>query len=176
MAVFTLKDQTPHVDASAFVAPTASLIGKVRVGARSSIWFNSVLRGDDDHIVIGRRTNVQDLTMCHTDIEKPLHIGNGVTVGHRCILHGCTIEDDCLIGMGAIVMNGATIGRGTIIAAGALVLENMVVPPYSLVTGVPGKIKKTFENDESLRAIQGAADRYVARSEHFRLNLGTEIN
>ena len=171
MAIYSLKDRTPQVDASAFVAPTATLIGKVTVGAESSVWFNSVLRGDDDKIVIGCRTNIQDLTMCHTDIEKPLHIGNGVTVGHRCVLHGCTIEDDCLIGMGAIVMNGAVVGRGTIIAAGALVLEKMVIPPYSLVTGVPGEIKKTFANGESLGAIQGAATRYVARSALFRSNL-----
>jgi carbonic anhydrase/acetyltransferase-like protein (isoleucine patch superfamily) len=171
MTLFTLKNRKPSVDATAFVAPTAVLIGKVTVGAQSSLWFQCVLRGDDDHIVIGNRTNIQDLTMCHTDIDKPLHVGNGVTVGHRCILHGCTIEDDCLIGMGAIVMNGAVIGRGSIIAAGALVLEKMVIPPYSLVTGVPGKVKKTFSEGESLAAIKGAASRYVKRGDIFRLSL-----
>jgi carbonic anhydrase/acetyltransferase-like protein (isoleucine patch superfamily) len=171
MTLYTLKDRKPNVDVTAFVAPTATLVGKVTVGAQSSLWFQSVLRGDYEKISIGDRTSIQDLTMCHTDINKPLYVGNGVTVGHRSVLHGCTIEDDCLIGMGAIVMNSAVIGRGTIIAAGAVVLEKMVIPPYSLVTGVPGEVKKTFLEGESLAAIQGAAARYVKLSNLFRSSL-----
>ena len=171
MTLFTLKDQTPTVDATAFVAPTAVLVGKVSVGAQASIWFQSVLRGDYEPITIGDRTSIQDLTMCHTDRHKPLYVGNGVTVGHRSILHGCTIEDDCLIGMGAIVMNDARIGRGSIIAAGAVVLEKMEIPPNSLVTGVPGVVKKIFSKGENLAAIRGSADRYVTLCNHFRSNL-----
>jgi len=102
----------------------------------------------------------QDLTVCHTDDGMPLTIGNGVTVGHRCVLHGCTIEDDCLIGMGAIIMNGAVVGRGSVIAAGATILEKAVIPPFSLVAGVPGKIKRTFSEDEIIPKIIEAARDY----------------
>lgn len=150
----------PEISPSAFVAPTATLIGDVGIGAGASVWFGSVLRGDRDRIRVGQNTSIQDLTVCHTDEGMPLTIGSGVTVGHRCVLHGCTIEDDCLIGMGAIVMNGAVVGRGSVVAAGATILEKTVIPPFSLVAGVPGKIKRTFSEAEIIPKIAEAAQDY----------------
>jgi carbonic anhydrase/acetyltransferase-like protein (isoleucine patch superfamily) len=112
--LFTFNDSVPHIKPSAFIAPTATLIGDVTIGDMASVWYGCVLRGDLARIRVGENTNIQDLTVCHTDKGMPLVIGNGVTVGHRSILHGCTIEDECLIGMGAIIMNGAVVGRGSI--------------------------------------------------------------
>ena len=163
MPIYTFKNHHPQIPSSAYIAPTAILIGNVTLGENSSIWFNCVLRGDCDAIIIGDNTNIQDLTVCHEDYDRPLHIGNGVTVGHQCVIHGCDIEDECLIGMGAVVMNGARIGRGSIVAAGSVILENTVVPPFSLVTGVPGKIKRQLEEDV-LEQIKMPADNYVQRA------------
>ena len=150
----------PDVAETAFMTPTAVVIGNVTVGGEASIWFGCILRGDVERISIGEKTNIQDLTVCHTDEGLPLSIGRRVTVGHRCILHGCTIEDDCLIGMGAIVMNGAVVGRGSIVAAGTTILENTAIPAFSLVAGVPGIIKRTFSEAEILPKIKRAAQSY----------------
>jgi len=158
--LFVFGGKAPEIAPSAFVAPTATLIGDVSVGAGASIWFGSVLRGDQDRIRVGQNTNIQDLTVCHTDEDMPLTIGSGITVGHRCILHGCSIEDDCLIGMGAIIMNGAVVGRGSVVAAGAIILENEVIPPFSLVAGIPGKIKRTFSETDVLQKTAEAARNY----------------
>ncbi len=138
------------IDPTAFIAPGAIVLGEVHLGAESSVWYNAVIRGDTDRITIGEQTNIQDLTMIHADPGIPCTVGCRVTVGHRVILHGCTIEDDCLIGMGAIVLNGARIGRGSLIGAGALVLEKMEVPPGSMVLGVPAQIRGPLE--ETIRA------------------------
>ncbi|MEH0018679.1 MAG: gamma carbonic anhydrase family protein [Desulfobacter sp.] len=151
MPVYAFKNNTPRLDPSVYIAPTAQVIGNVRMDENSSAWFGTVLRGDTSTISIGKNTNIQDLSMCHVDEGIPLTIGRDVTIGHRCVVHGCTIEDQCLIGMGAVVMNNAVIGTGSVIAAGAVVLENTVVPPYSLVAGTPGKIKKSIEGDESFQ-------------------------
>lgn len=145
MAVYSLDTIEPVVDPSAFIAPNATLIGRVRIGKDSSVWFNTVIRADFEAITIGEGSNIQDLTMCHADEGKPLAIGNRVTVGHNCVVHGCTIEDDCLIGMGVVVMNGAVIGKGSIIAAGSVILENTEIPAGSLVAGAPGKLKRQLE-------------------------------
>ena len=166
MPLFSLENDYPQIDESAFIAPSAQVIGKVHIGSRSSVWFNTVIRGDTEPIIIGQETNIQDLSMCHADPGKPLIIKNRVTVGHRCILHGCIIEDDCLIGMGAIIMNEAHIGRGSIIGAGAVVLEKMEIPPFSLVVGSPGIIKKTY--DESiLEQIRRTSDIYANRTQTY---------
>ena len=125
------------------------MIGDVHLGKDSSVWYNTVIRGDTDRIVIGEASNVQDLSMVHADPGVPCLVGNRVTVGHRVILHGCTIEDDCLIGMGSILLNHVTVGRGSVIGAGALLLEGMEVPPGSLVVGAPGRIVRPV--DEVLR-------------------------
>jgi carbonic anhydrase/acetyltransferase-like protein (isoleucine patch superfamily) len=168
MTLYACRQFVPRLDATVFVAPTAQIIGNVHIDRLSSVWFHTVLRGDLAEIRVGEKTNIQDLCMCHADIDIPLKIGNGVTIGHRSILHGCTIEDGCLIGMGAIIMNHAIIGHGSIIAAGTLVLEKTVIPPYSLVTGAPGKIKKTFQNREETRhAIREMSESYMENSRVF---------
>ncbi len=152
MPLYTFKDHSPIVHPSAFIAPSAQLVGNVLVGRDASVWFQAVLRGDQDCIRIGDETNIQDLTTCHADQGVPLTIGNGVIVGHNCVVHGCTIEDGCLIGMGAIVMNHARIGKGSVVAAGAVVLENTIVPPYSLVAGSPAVVKKTYPDPAAIQA------------------------
>lgn len=146
MTVYAFNNNHPKIHPTVYVAPTAHIIGDVHIGKHSSIWFQTVIRGDLAKISIGERTNIQDFCMCHVDKNIPLKIGSGVTMGHRAVIHGCTIEDECLIGMGAIVMNQAVIGRGSVVAAGAVVLEKTIIPPYSLVTGSPGKTKKIYEN------------------------------
>jgi carbonic anhydrase/acetyltransferase-like protein (isoleucine patch superfamily) len=125
---------------TAFIAPNASVLGDVSLGEDSSVWYGAVLRGDVDAISVGMQTNLQDGTIVHVDEGVPCTIGARVGVGHRAILHGCTVEDDCLIGMGSVLLNGVRIGRGSVVAAGAVIPERMTVPPGSLVMGVPGRI------------------------------------
>lgn len=136
------EGKLPTISEKSFVAEGAQLIGNVVMEEYSSIWFNAVARADINVIKIGRYTNVQDNAVLHVEDEFPVIIGDYVTVGHGAIIHGCSIEDHCLIGMGATIMNGAAIGKGSIIGAGALVKENEVIPPYSMVVGVPGKVIK----------------------------------
>jgi carbonic anhydrase/acetyltransferase-like protein (isoleucine patch superfamily) len=138
----------PHVAESAWVAPGAVLVGSVTLDEGASVWYNAVLRADNEPIVIGERSNLQDNVSCHVDTGAPLTVGRGVSVGHNAVLHGCTIEDDVLVGMHATVMNGAVVGTGSLIAAGALVTEGAVIPPRSLVAGVPGKVRRTLSDDE----------------------------
>lgn len=171
MALYSYKNNQPKLHPTVFIAPTAQIIGNVHIGKKSSVWFQSILRGDLDKISIGERTNIQDLCMCHIDVGFPLKIGDGVTIGHRSILHGCTIEDECLIGMGSIVMNKAVIGKGSVVAAGTVVLEKTIIPPYSLVTGSPGKIKKTYENrEEIVKSIQTMSESYMESAQSFGAN------
>ncbi|MCP4672059.1 MAG: gamma carbonic anhydrase family protein [Desulfobacula sp.] len=168
MTIYSYKNNKPEIHESVFIAPTAQIIGDVNIGKYSSVWFHSVLRADFDKITIGENTNIQDLCMCHADENIPLKIGNGITIGHRSIIHGCTIEDECLIGMGAIVMNRAVIGRGSIIAAGTVVLEKTIIPPYSLVTGSPGKIKKTYANQKEIEhKIKTMSKDYLENAKSF---------
>lgn len=138
--ILTVDGRRPDLDPDAFVADGATVAGDVHLAAGVSIWFGCVLRSERSHIRIGRDTNIQDLTVVHTDADRPTIVGERVTVGHRAILHGCEVEDDVLIGMGAIVLNGARIGAGALVAAGAVVREGMEVPPMSLVVGVPAKV------------------------------------
>lgn len=160
----------PRVDPSAFVDASAQVIGDVHLGAESSVWMNAVIRGDVNHIRIGARTNVQDLTMVHVMRNThPTVIGDEVTVGHSAVVHGCTIEDRCLIGMGAILLNGCRIGTGSIVAAGALIPEGAVVPPGSMVMGVPGKITRPLTPEENA-SITRYAESYV----RYRLDFQTE--
>jgi len=147
----------PEVHESVFLAPASSVIGRVRIGQGSSVWFGSVLRGDCEEIVIGAESNIQDLSVIHSDPGSPAVIGDRVTVGHRCIIHGCIIEDDCLVGMGAIIMNRARIGKGSVIAAGSVVLEDTEIPPCSLVAGIPAKIKRTLGPDSEKDTGKAAA-------------------
>lgn len=168
MTLYAFKNIRPEIHDSVFVAPTAQIMGDVHIARDASVWFQTVIRGDSATITIGERTNIQDLSMCHVDEGVPLTVGSGVTVGHQCCLHGCTIEDDCLIGMGATVMNHAVIGEGSVVAAGAVVLENTIVPPYSLVVGSPGKVKKTYENkEEILQVLKASSDLYAQKAKTF---------
>lgn len=153
----SLGDVTPQTDRAAFVAPTADIIGNVELLEGSSVWYTAVLRADLDPIVLGERSNLQDGVVVHTDEGFPARIGTGVSVGHRAILHGCTVEDDCLIGMGSVVLNGATIGAGSLIAAGAVVPEGAVIPPRSLVAGVPGKVRRELSDEDVERIRTNAA-------------------
>ena len=151
----------PTVDPTAFVDSSAQVIGDVHLGAESSVWMNVVVRGDVNYIRVGDRTNIQDLTLVHVMREtNPTVIGSNVTIGHSAVIHGCTIESHCLIGMGAILLNGAHVGAGSIVAAGTLLPENMKVPPKSLVMGSPGKVKRLLTQAE-VAEIQMYADRYV---------------
>ena len=164
------KSISPTVHPSAFVDVSAQVIGDVTLGAESSIWMNVVVRGDVNYIRIGDRSNVQDLTLVHVMFRThPTVIGSDVTIGHSAVVHGCTIEDRCLIGMGAMLLNGCVIGSGSIVAAGALVPEGMMVPPGSMVMGMPAKVKRPLTEAESA-SIQGYADRYVK----YRLDFQTE--
>ena len=136
----TVNGLTPQVDENAFVAETAVLAGDVRLAAGASVWFGCVLRSEVEAITVGADTNIQDLSVVHTDPGSPVVLGDRVTVGHRVVLHGCTVEDDALIGMGAVVLNGAVIGRGAVVAAGAVVTAGTQVPEMALVAGVPAKV------------------------------------
>jgi carbonic anhydrase/acetyltransferase-like protein (isoleucine patch superfamily) len=157
----------PLVDPSAWVHPGASICGTVTLGPLVSIWCGAVLRGDTDQITIGAGSNIQDLTMVHTDAGVPLVVGERVTVGHRAILHGCHIEDAVLIGMGAILLNRCRIGTGSIIGAGALVPEGVVVPPNSLVLGMPGKVVRPTTEAERA-TLERSAQRYQRQAAAHR--------
>tara|TARA_B100000686_G_C16608459_1_gene872494 strand:+ start:573 stop:1088 length:516 start_codon:yes stop_codon:yes gene_type:complete len=167
LTLYTFENSYPEIKETSFIAPNASLIGSVKIGEKSSVWFNTVLRGDIEKITIGDESNIQDLSLGHADPGFPLVVGNRVTIGHHCVVHGCIIEDDCLIGMGSIIMNGVKIGRGSIIGAGAVMLQGMDVPEFSMVVGSPAKVKKTY--DESiLESIRESAKIYVKRSIIYR--------
>lgn len=138
----TTLEKEPTIHPDTFIAPGVQLMGDVTVKKNASIWYNSVVRGDINHIVIGERSNIQDGCILHLENTLPCIVENDVTVGHHANLHGCHIEECCLIGIGAIILSGAKIGRGSIIGAGALVKENTIIPPFSLVVGIPGTIIK----------------------------------
>ena len=150
MPVYALDGVSPSLpgEGDFWIAPTASVIGKVSLGKDVGIWFGAVLRGDNEPIAIGAATNIQEIVMMHTDPGFPLTVGPGCTIGHRAILHGCTIGDNVLVGMGAIVLNGARIGDNCLIGAGALVPEGREIPPGSLVLGMPGKVVRALTDDE----------------------------
>jgi carbonic anhydrase/acetyltransferase-like protein (isoleucine patch superfamily) len=152
----------PKIDPEAFVAPTAVVVGAVTMGPRSSIWYGAVARADFETIEIGENSNVQDGCTLHSDPGFPLVLGRGVTVGHRVVLHGARVDDDVLVGMGSVVMNGAHIGSGSIVAAGAVVTQGTVVPPGSLVAGIPAKVIRQATEDD-LAHIRGNAASYTDR-------------
>ena len=146
--IVPFKGVSPTVAASAWVAPNATLAGAVTLGERASVFYGAVLRGDMDSITIGDDTNLQDNVTVHVDTGVPTVVGARVSVGHAAVLHGCTIEDDCLIGMSATVLNRAVIGTGSLVAAGSVVLEDTVIPPRSLVAGVPAKVRRAITDEE----------------------------
>ena len=163
----TFQGIKPTVSDSVFIDETAVVIGNVHIGAQSSVWFHAVIRGDVHYIKIGNRTNIQDLSILHvTHDTHPLVLGHDVTVGHHVVLHGCTIQDRVLVGMGAIIMDGAVIGEDSVIAAGALVTEGMVVPAKSLVLGIPAKVKRPVTEAE-LSWIKSSALNYVQYAQQY---------
>jgi len=170
MAIYQLGEHAPAIDASAYVADTASLIGKVTLEANASVWSGVTIRGDNERITIGENSNVQEGTVMHTDMGYPMVIGKNVTIGHQAMLHGCTVGDGSLIGIQAVVLNGARIGKGCLVGAGALVTEGKDFPDHSLILGSPAKVVRILTEDDLLR-LQGNADSYVERGRRFKAEL-----
>lgn len=165
--------RAPSIAASAFVAGSADVIGEVEVGANASVWFQTVLRGDIEPIRVGANTNIQDGSVLHTIMGAPVNVGDWVTVGHRVVLHGCTVESHCLIGMGAIILNNARVGEGSIVAAGALVLENTVIAPRSLYVGVPARFQRQLTDADRV-FIDAHAQHYLQYKENYLAELAKE--
>jgi len=170
MPVYQLGPRQPLIDPTAYVAPGSQIIGDVVLQALSSVWLNARLRGDNEPIVIGEGSNVQESSVLHTDMGSPLTLGRNVTVGHLAMLHGCLIDDESLIGMQAVVLNGAKIGKQCIIGAGALVTGGMVIPDQSLVMGAPAKIIRSLRPEEIAKMAEGAQG-YQARAVRYRKDL-----
>lgn len=169
MNVYEVKGRRPVFEGDGhFIAPNAFLMGDVILKSHASVWFNTVIRAENDTITIGERTNVQDGSVLHVDPGFPLSIGNDVTIGHKVMLHGCTVGDGSLVGINAVVLNGAVIGKGCIVGANALVTEGMIVPDGSMVLGSPAKVKRLLSPEEQQGLLQGAKN-YVANSELFNL-------
>ena len=170
MAIYELDGVAPRVAASAWVADTAQVIGNVVLGENASVWFGTVVRGDTEAITIGAGTNIQDASVLHADFGKPLVVGERVTVGHQVMLHGCTIGDETLIGIGAIVLNGARIGKNCLVGAGSLVTEGKEFPDGSMILGTPAKVVRqlTLEQIEGLRL---SAQHYIDNARMFRATL-----
>ncbi len=167
MTIIPYKGISPKIDKTSFVAEGVRLIGDVRLSKDSGIWFNSVLRGDINRVEIGERTNIQDCSVLHVTEEYPVIVGNDVTVGHRAIIHGCTVGNCCLIGMGSVILDNAIVGSHSLVAAGAVVLQNFVVPEGMLVAGVPAKVIRPLTEEEK-RQIQESALHYVEYARGYR--------
>lgn len=170
MALYELDGVAPRLDEGVWVADSAQVMGNVELGANSSIWFGSVVRGDTDLIRIGRNSNIQDGSVLHADVGKPLQVGDDVTVGHKVMLHGCTIGDGSLIGIGAVVLNGAVIGKGCIVGAGALVTEGKEFPDGSMIIGSPAKAVREL-TPEQQHGLRMSAQHYVDNARRFRTGL-----
>ena len=168
--IYRLADRQPRIDVSAFVAPSADIIGSVVLEENASVWFHVVVRGDNDLITIGPDSNVQDGSVLHTDAGIRLTLGRGVTVGHKVTLHGCEVGDYSLIGMNAVILNRAKIGKHCLIGANALITEGKVIPDGSVVMGSPGKIIRTVSDTERL-ILEGSAAHYVQNAQRYRAEL-----
>ena len=170
MPIIRFRTHVPKIDKSVFVAPSASIIGRVKISKDASVWFGSVIRGDFERIEIGRSSNIQDGTIIHVDSAKPCLIGDYVHVGHHSNLHGCIIEDGCLIGIGAIILSGARIGSGSIIGSGSVVLENSLIPKGSLAVGIPARVVRKLTPKEKTD-IRKWVDKYKKLAAYYRNNL-----
>jgi carbonic anhydrase/acetyltransferase-like protein (isoleucine patch superfamily) len=170
MPIYSLSDKHPQIAASAWVAPNATIIGDIRLAENSSIWWNTVLRGDNEPISIGENSNIQDGSVLHTDPGAPLTVGRNVTVGHLVMLHGCTIGEGSLIGIKSVILNRAVIGRNCLIGANTLIAEGKVIPDRSLVMGSPGKIVREL-TDEEVARIAGSSKRYVENARRYATQL-----
>ncbi len=167
MPVYQLGEKTPQLAPSVWIAPNATVIGDVRLAENVSIWWNAVLRGDNDPISIGANTNIQDSSVLHTDIGMPLTLGRDITVGHMVMLHGCTVGDGSLIGIKSVILNGAVIGKQCLIGANTLIPEGKVIPDRSLVMGSPGKVVREL-TDEQLARLAYSAVHYVENAQRYR--------
>ena len=170
MTIYQLGEHAPEIDATAFVADTANVIGKVTLHANASVWYGTTIRGDNERITIGENSNVQENSVLHTDMGYPLTLGKDVTVGHQAMLHGCTIGDGSLVGIQAVILNGAKIGKGCLVGAGALVTEGKEFPDNQLIIGSPAKAVRTL-TEQDVAKLRGAADGYVQRSRLFKTQL-----
>jgi carbonic anhydrase/acetyltransferase-like protein (isoleucine patch superfamily) len=158
----TVDGHSPQVDPTAWIAPGAVVAGRVTLGPEVGIWYSAVVRADNDAISIGAGSNIQDGSVLHADPGFPCSVGENVTVGHRAVVHGCTVEDEVLVGMGAVIMNGATVGRGSVVAAGAVISQGVTIPPGSLVAGVPGKVRReTTADEQGFNQMSAAAYRHL---------------
>ena len=172
MTLYALGPHRPQIDPAAWVAPDANVIGQIVLQAGASVWFGCTLRGDNEPIVVGQGSNVQENVICHTDMGFPLTIGAGCTIGHKAMLHGCTIGENSLIGMGATVLNGAVIGKNCLIGAGALITEGKEIPDGSLVMGAPGRIVRQLD-DAAIAGLRASARHYQENAARFRDELAT---
>lgn len=170
MSIYQLGEHAPEIDASSFVADTATVIGKVTLHANTSVWFGATIRGDNERITVGAGSNVQEGTIMHTDMGYPLTVGENVTIGHQAMLHGCTIGDGALIGIQAVILNGARIGKGCLVGAGALVTEGKEFPDNSLIIGSPAKAVRTLTEQDAAN-LRANADNYVQRGQLFKSQL-----
>ncbi len=170
MTVYALDGISPEIDPDSWAAPDAQIMGRVRIGPECSIWFGVVLRGDNEYLTFGAGTNLQENVVCHSDPGFPLTVGAGCTIGHKAMLHGCTIGDGALIGMGATVLNGAVIGRECLVGAGALVTEGKEIPDRSLVVGAPGRVIRTL-TDADVEGLAKTAQGYISKMCLFRESL-----
>ena len=168
--IYDYGDRRLEAHGVQFIAPSADVIGSVRLADECSVWFNAVLRGDNDWIIVGEASNIQDGSIIHTDPGLPVTIGARVTVGHQVMLHGCTLEDDCLIGNGAIVLDGAVIGAGSLVAAGALIAPNARIPPRSVVMGAPGKVVRPVA-DKDLDRMRAGLEAYRRKAREYASRL-----
>ena len=170
MTIYQLGADAPQIDATAFVADSAAVIGKVTLGENVSVWFGVTLRGDNERITIGDNSNVQESSVLHTDMGYPLTVGRSVTIGHQAMLHGCTIGDGALIGIQAVILNGAKIGKGCLVGAGALVTEGKEFPDHTLIIGTPAKAVRSLTEEEITR-LQGNAATYARRGQLYKTQL-----
>jgi carbonic anhydrase/acetyltransferase-like protein (isoleucine patch superfamily) len=170
LALYQLGDDAPRIAATAWVADSAQLIGRVSLAAGASVWFGAVLRGDNEWITLGERSNVQDGSVLHTDMGYPLTLGQDVTVGHQVMLHGCTVGDGSLIGIQAVVLNGARIGRGCLVGAGSVVTEGKEFPDHSLILGSPARVVRQI-TPEQLERLRLSAVHYLDKAERYRSTL-----
>ena len=170
MAVYELDGVAPRVDPTAWIADSAEVMGNVHLGPDASVWFGCVLRGDTESMHIGEGSNIQDLSVLHADFGQPLHIGRHVTVGHKVMLHGCTIGDESLIGIGAVVLNGAKIGKNCLVGAGALVTEGKQFPDGSMIVGAPARVVRQL-TPEQIEGLRQSARHYVDNARRFQAGL-----